>query len=45
MTKHRYFHFDEASGTYQEVLVPGPGRFVRVCAIAAGLFVLVSVLL
>jgi len=45
MTKHRYFHFDEASGTYQEMLAPGPSRFVRVFAIVAGLFVLVSVFL
>lgn len=45
MPKHRYFHFDEATGTFIELMDQGPVRLARLFAIAAVLLVAASVFL
>lgn len=45
MANNRYFHYDEASGTFIELLEQGPRRLVRLAALAAVLLAAASVLL
>lgn len=45
MSQNRYFHYDEATDSFLEIKEQRPVWFVRVVTIAAGLFVLASVLL
>lgn len=45
MPQNRYFHYDEATDSFVELIEQKPAGLVRIVAIVAGLFVLATVLL